>query len=107
MSKKAATFSDGETPPASDITELGPGETAGNDRECHFRILCERSLAGIYIVQDGCIKYANPAVAQILGCEPEKLNGASPLDFVHPDDRAHVEETHAPPPEWRGGNEPL
>jgi formate hydrogenlyase transcriptional activator len=92
MSKKAATYGDDEAPSASPITERRPVEAAGNDRECRFRILCERSLAGIYIVQDGCIKYANPAVAQILGCEPEKLLGASPLDLVHPADRAHVEE---------------
>ena len=65
---------------------------AWTESETCFRILCERSLAGIYIVQDGCIKYANPAVAQILGREPQMLTGASPLAFVHPADRATVEE---------------
>lgn len=92
MGEKAAAFSDGEAPPASEIAGFGPSEVAWSLREYHFRILCEKSLAGIYIVQDGCIKYANPALALILACQPEQLNGVSPLDFVHPDDRGHVRE---------------
>ena len=37
--------------------------TALAESESRFRALCEKSLAGIYIVQDGCLKYANAAMA--------------------------------------------
>ena len=75
-----------------DISDRTCAETALEESENRFRALCEASLAGIYILQDGCIRYANPALAQILAREPEELNGTSLLDFVHPDDHALVEE---------------
>lgn len=63
-----------------------------DESESFFRILCERSLAGIYIVQQNCITYANPALAGILGTTVERLIGRSPQDFVHPEDLPQVEE---------------
>jgi formate hydrogenlyase transcriptional activator len=57
-----------------------------------FELVCERSVAGIYIVQGGRIKYANPAMAELLGCDLEGILGKSPFEFVHPDDRSEVQE---------------
>ncbi len=65
---------------------------AQQEGESFFRVLCERSLAGNYIVQDGHIKYANSALARILDSTVEKLIGRSPLDFIHPEDRPRVQE---------------
>lgn len=62
------------------------------ESEGRFRALCEASLAGIYIVQDGCFTYANAALARILARDPDELRGVSPLAFVHPDDRSLVDE---------------
>lgn len=74
------------------IDDTQDADTALKESEGRFRTLCEASLAGIYILQDGRIRYANPALAQILAVGPEQLIGTSPLAFVHPDDRALVEE---------------
>ena len=57
-----------------------------------FRDLCERSLSGIYFLRDNCVQYANPALARMLGRDRDELSGVSPLTFVHPDDRACVEQ---------------
>jgi formate hydrogenlyase transcriptional activator len=67
-------------------------ETALRERESHYRALCEKSLAGIYIVHDGRLKYVNAAMGELLACAPGELDNVSFLDFVHPDDRAVVEE---------------
>jgi formate hydrogenlyase transcriptional activator len=79
--------------PLRDITDRERVDSALKESESRFRTLCEASLAGIYIVQGGSIKYANPALARILGREPDELNGASPLAFFYPDDRAIAEES--------------
>ena len=55
--------------------------------ECCFHTLCEASLAGIFIVQSGSIKYANPVLARMLGYGPGELLGVSPLALTHADDR--------------------
>lgn len=68
-------------------------DTALRESEGRFRALCEASLAGIYIVQQGRIKYANPALARIVARDLDGLHETSPLSFVHPDDRALVEES--------------
>jgi PAS domain S-box-containing protein len=57
-----------------------------------FRALTERSLAGIFIYQDGVIKYNNPAYAQILGYDAGELIGANPVSFIPADEREPVEE---------------
>ena len=58
-----------QAPAAAPTREpLAPGE----DR---FRALVEQSIAGIYVVQDGRVVYANPTFCEILGYDPE--------DFAH------------------------
>ncbi len=78
---------------ARDISDDQPADIALQQSESRFRSLCESSLAGVYIVQDGRITYANPALARILGRQPDELYGASPLAFFHPEDRALAQET--------------
>ncbi len=92
MSQTAAASNDDEARPAGDIADLRPNAIAQCDCEYDFQVLCQKSLAGIYLVRDGCIIYANPALALILACQPETLIGVSPLDFVYPDDRSRVQE---------------
>jgi len=75
-----------------DIRHRQRGGTASEEGENRFRTLCEASLAGIYIVQDGRIRYANPALARLLACTPDELNGTFPLGFIHPEDRPVAEE---------------
>ena len=52
-----------------------------------FQTLAERSLVGIYVVQDGLFKSANPNAASYAGYTPEDLIGKKSNSIVHPEDR--------------------
>lgn len=61
--------------------------------ENKFKNLAERSLTGIYIVQDDKFRYVNPALADIFGYTVEELTEKmGPADVVFPDDLASVNE---------------
>jgi len=52
-----------------------------------FRTLCERSPAGIYLIDsDGCITYINPRACEIFGCDADTALAVGWQAFVHPDD---------------------
>jgi PAS domain S-box-containing protein len=58
-----------------------------------FRTLVERSLAGIYIIQDGRFAYVNSRFGQIFGYRPEDITGKLSVDdLVSPEDRGTVRE---------------
>ncbi len=63
-----------------DITKLKESEEM-------FRVLTEKSLVGVYLIQDGVFKYVNPKMAEFWGYSVEELIGKSPLEFIHPEDR--------------------
>ena len=68
-------------------------EEALRESEERFRLLAEHSLTGIYLIQDGLLRYVNPAGAHMFGYEPEELiDRLSPLDVVVPEDRDRVTE---------------
>jgi PAS domain S-box-containing protein len=70
--------------------------------EHNFRTLIERTPDGVAVYQRNALLYVNPQLLTMLGFDsPGELLGRSPLEFVHPDDRAMVEErirTYS----WRG-----
>ena len=92
MIQDAATFVVNTGASDGDFAEPVSKTRSLMEFENRFRTLCAASLAGVYIVQDGRIKYANAAFAQMLASEPDELNGSPFLAFVHPDDRARVAE---------------
>ena len=49
--------------------------TARHEAEEKFRVIAERSVAGIFIVQDDRIVYANPAVSELIGISAANLTG--------------------------------
>jgi diguanylate cyclase (GGDEF)-like protein/PAS domain S-box-containing protein len=59
-----------------------------------FRALVEQSLVGIYIIQDGFFRYANPGLLDMFGYDSaDQLVDAIPaIQFVKAEDRALVEE---------------
>jgi two-component system cell cycle sensor histidine kinase/response regulator CckA len=58
------------------------------ESEERYRLLVENSPDGIAVHTDGILRYANPALARLMGAAaPEDLIGRSVLDFVHPDYR--------------------
>lgn len=60
--------------------------------ETRFRSLVEQSLVGIYIVQQGRFRYANPGLAQMFGyASPAELQDRVPvIDLVLPEERERV-----------------
>jgi PAS domain S-box-containing protein len=76
-----------------DITEIRKAAQDLADSEQRFRGLVEQSLAGIYIIQDNSVIYANPRAAEILGQNSaDDLIERDPLSFVAESDRSMVAE---------------
>ncbi|MEQ1920646.1 MAG: PAS domain S-box protein, partial [Elusimicrobiota bacterium] len=64
--------------------------SAGEEK---FRTLVERSLAGIYIIQDGRFAYVNPRFGEIFGYSPEDITGRLSVDdLVDTEERGKVRE---------------
>ena len=59
--------------------------------EERYRRLVDLSPDGVLIIQQGKVVFVNPAGVKLLGARDEsEIVGRGPLDFVHPDERAHV-----------------
>ncbi len=79
-----------------DITEKKKAERVIRESEERFRKLAEKSLVGIYIIQDGVFKYVNPKLAEIFGYSVDELvNIKGPSDLTIPDDRETVKDNIA------------
>jgi PAS domain S-box-containing protein len=77
----------------SDVTERKRIEEGLVAAEAKFRGLVEQALVGTYIIQDGRFAYANPRMAEILGCTPRDLLAMrSALETVVESDRPLVSE---------------
>jgi len=64
--------------------------------EQSMRQLVEQSLAGICLIQDERLLYANPRMAEMLGLSVDEagtLFGRAILDFVHPEDHGRLRVT--------------
>ena len=56
-----------------------------------FRKLSEKSLVGVFLIQDGRFKYVNPRFAKIFGYDQQEIiNNFTPEELAHPDDRSVV-----------------
>lgn len=76
-----------------DVTEKKNAGQALRESENKFRQLAEKSLMGVYLIQDNLFKYANPHFAKIFGYTPEEIiNKLGPSDLAHADDFAGVIE---------------
>jgi|Deesub1362A_J573_1020465.scaffolds.fasta_scaffold00073_30 PAS domain S-box-containing protein len=76
-----------------DVTEYKRAEEALKESENKFRSLAEKSLAGIYLIQDNVFKYVNPRMAEIFGYKVKELiNKKGPEDVTLPEDRAIVRQ---------------
>jgi PAS domain S-box-containing protein len=68
---------------ARDITERKAAEEALQESESTFRNLSERSVAGIYVIQDGVFKYVNLKLAQVFGYTiDEMIDRMGPEDII-------------------------
>ncbi|MDF2380779.1 PAS domain S-box protein [Nostoc ellipsosporum NOK] len=65
-----------------DITERKKAEEEIRESEEKFRNLVEKSLSGIYIMQDNQVKYINPAHQRIMGYSLEELQAFGNIEAV-------------------------
>lgn len=77
-----------------DVTDRNKTEILLKESEERYRILTEKSLVGVYLVQDNTFRYVNQAFAHIHGCEPfEMIGKQGPMDFIVKEDRKKAEES--------------
>ena len=77
----------------SDISERKRSEQALRFSEEKFRSIVETTQDWVWAVDfDGRLTYSNPAVQTVLGYEPEELLGNVMLRYLHPEQRAGVEQ---------------
>lgn len=77
-----------------DITARMRSETALQESENKFRDLSEKSIVGIYLIQDETFRYVNPMFAEIFGYSVDELTGKKgPVHVVLPADWPSVRET--------------
>jgi PAS domain S-box-containing protein len=76
-----------------EMGERGDAEEALRESENKFRNLSEKSLVGVYLIQDWKFKYVNPTLAEIFGYAVEEvIEGIKPEDVVLPEDWPLVRE---------------
>lgn len=77
----------------SDITERKRAEEALRESEDKFRALAEKSMVGVYIIQDGVFRYLNPIFTDIFGYPLDELvEKMGPKDLTLPADWPTVQE---------------
>ena len=77
-----------------DITKRKRAEEALRESEEKYRNLVERANDGITIIQDGTVRYANTALAEIWGGSVEEIVGRPFTDFIDPDEIPNVVERY-------------
>ena len=76
-----------------DITERKKIEDELKKERELFKMVTEKSIVGIYVIQDGVFKYVNPKLAEIFGYKVEELiNRKGPLDLTFEEDRPIVQK---------------
>ena len=75
-----------------DVTDRTEAARLGAAQESRFKVLVQRS-ADVAMVCDaaGIVTYVSPAVTDVFGYRPEDLVGSDYQQWLHPDDRAHLE----------------
>lgn len=58
---------------ARDITDRKKMETELKEAELKFRTIADKSIVGVYIVQNGKFIYVNPRFAEVFGYKPEEM----------------------------------
>ncbi|PYI56562.1 PAS domain-containing sensor histidine kinase [Paenibacillus flagellatus] len=77
----------------AEIAERRRMERALQVSEERYRRLVELSPIAISVLKDETFAYVNPAGMKLTGAErPDDIIGTSPIDWVHPDDRALAEK---------------
>ncbi len=73
-----------------DITATREAEERLRESEEKYRSVVERANDGILIIQDGAIRYINPAIKQMTGYEVDEILDKPFTIFLHPDAKNRV-----------------
>jgi PAS domain S-box-containing protein len=73
-----------------DITDDKIAEERLRESEEKYRSLVERAKDGIGIIQDGLLRYLNPATERMTGYDVNEILNKPFSDFLHPDAKAKV-----------------
>jgi PAS domain S-box-containing protein len=76
----------------TDITERKRMEKALQESERKYKAVCENSLTGIYIIQEGRFKFVNRQFERLSGYSRDELLEMEFVELVHPEDWKTVEE---------------
>jgi PAS domain S-box-containing protein/putative nucleotidyltransferase with HDIG domain len=85
-------FPKGATAVVHDITERKLAEDALRRSEEKYRLLVDNATDGVFIAQDGRIRFPNPRTMEILGYTAQELAEIAYLDLVHPDDTVIIRQ---------------
>jgi diguanylate cyclase (GGDEF)-like protein/PAS domain S-box-containing protein len=75
-----------------DITERKLAEKALQESEELYRVLAEKSFAGVYVVQNGRFRFLNSNAATYTGYRPKELIGKESIKLVHIEDREQLQK---------------
>ena len=76
-----------------DITERKKAEEKLSESEALYRAIAETSKSGIFILQDGKIKYANTAFLSAIGYSSEDIDKIDYISLIFKEDRKKIENT--------------
>ncbi len=77
---------------ARDITERKKQEILIRESEKNYRMLFENANEAIAVAQDGYLRLVNPKFKDMIGLSYEQIYRTPFVDFIHPDDKDHVEK---------------
>lgn len=75
---------------SKDITERKQAEKALEESEEFYRVLAEKSFAGVYVVQDRKFCFFNSKAVSYTEYTLEELIGMESMSLVHPEDREQL-----------------
>ncbi|HYA15116.1 MAG TPA: PAS domain S-box protein [Syntrophales bacterium] len=75
-----------------DITDRKRAEKALQESEELYRVLAEKSFAGVYVVQNGKFCFLNSNAASYFGYTQDELIGRESIKLVHPEDRDQLKK---------------
>ncbi|HYA15624.1 MAG TPA: sensor domain-containing diguanylate cyclase [Syntrophales bacterium] len=75
---------------SKDVTERKQAEKALAESEEFYRVLAEKSFAGVYVVQDRKFCFFNSNAVSYTEYTPDELIGMESISLVHPDDREQL-----------------
>ncbi len=94
LSHLISTLSYGNLELARALDDRARAEKALQENELKYRALVEHAQDAIYVLQDGLVRFANASASGMTGYTGEEILGKRFTDFLHPEDRASIEQRY-------------